>query len=408
MGAGLRVALAAEGTRGDVHPILELAVALRARGHEAVVCAPPDFAESVEGRGVEFRAIGESIHAFLDAQSRAVAEGGLRLLRSVLSYMERTVALQFGQLPEATRGADLVIGAGVQAAAGSVAEFHGVPYRYLVYCPVILPSREHSPMLFPTRELPAWLVAALWRFTRFGFNAAMRGSINRHRAALGIGPITDVFDYLLSPHPVVAADGELATIPADFDRPVEQIPCLHPIEREPLPEKLEQFLRAGPPPVYIGFGSMTDPDADATTRMILDAVTRVGCRALISVGWAGLGRAALPSDAMVVGTVSHPELFSRVAAVVHHGGAGTTTTAARAGTPQVLVPHLADQFYWAKRVQALGVGTPPVLRSRLNANDLADAIRGALDNEWLSERASALGARLREAAGQDPTKVFLD
>ena len=75
---------------------------------------------------------------------------------------------------------------------------------------------------------------------------------------------------------------------------VQQVACLHPTTGPPLPEKLTAFLDAGPPPVYFGFGSMTDPDPAATTRMLLSVVESIGCRALLSCGWAGLGDGALP------------------------------------------------------------------------------------------------------------------
>jgi vancomycin aglycone glucosyltransferase len=162
-----------------------------------------------------------------------------------------------------------------------------------------------------------------------------------------------------------------------------------------LPEKLDAFLRAGEPPVYIGFGSMTDPDPAAGTRLVLEAVARAGVRAVLSSGWAGLGDAPLPESVTVTGPVSHASLFRRVAAVVHHGGAGTTTTAARAGAPQILVPHVLDQFHWAERVTRLGLGPAALPRRRLRAERLADAIASLRDNEHVTQRAAELGERLR-------------
>jgi UDP:flavonoid glycosyltransferase YjiC (YdhE family) len=152
---------------------------------------------------------------------------------------------------------------------------------------------------------------------------------------------------------------------------------------------------------------MADPDPAATTRSLLDAISKAGCRALISEGWAELGGGALPEGVMRVGGVSHPALFQRIAAVVHHGGAGTTTTAARAGIPQILVPHLLDQHYWAQRVQILGIGPPPIRRRTLTADVLADTITATLDNELVAERAQLLGKCLRKSIGADPTAVFL-
>jgi vancomycin aglycone glucosyltransferase len=183
-----------------------------------------------------------------------------------------------------------------------------------------------------------------------------------------------------------------------------QIPCLHARGGDPLPEKLEQFLAAGPAPVYFGFGSMPDHDPRATTELLLAVAERVGCRALISRGWAELGEAALPEHVMAVGDVSHARLFPRTAAVVHHGGAGTTHSAARAGVPQIVVPHLLDQFYFARRVHELGVATPAIARRKLTVSRLAERVSALLDHELLAERAAELGRRL---AALDPAEAHL-
>jgi len=183
-------------------------------------------------------------------------------------------------------------------------------------------------------------------------------------------------------------------VPDDCAFAVDQIRCRHPLEGEPLPRKLEGFLESGPPPVYLGFGSMTDPDPARTTQRLLDAITRLGCRALISKGWAGIGDGALPEGVMAIGAVSHASLFPRLAAVVHHGGAGTTHAAARAGVPQVIVAHVLDQFYFARRIHDLGVGPPAIPRARLTPERLAETLRATLDNDIVHERARALRAEL--------------
>jgi vancomycin aglycone glucosyltransferase len=143
---------------------------------------------------------------------------------------------------------------------------------------------------------------------------------------------------------------------------------------------------------------------------VLDAVGAVGCRAVISQGWAGLGDGPLPGNVFVTGPVSHPRLFPRVAAAVHHGGAGTTTAVARAGVPQVVVPHIADQFYWGRRVSLLGLGPPPLPRAKLTAPRLAAALAEILDNELLAERAREFGARLLAALedAPDPARLLVD
>jgi vancomycin aglycone glucosyltransferase len=244
----------------------------------------------------------------------------------------------------------------------------------------------------------------LWSCAR-ALTLLLRRDLNRGRRALGLAPVRDTIGHVLSPRPVLAVDAPLAPLPADWVSRAVQIPCLHPRNGDPLPEKLETFLAAGPAPVYFGFGSMPDPDPCATTERLLAAIDRIGCRALISRGWAELGYTALPGHVRVVGEVSHTRLFARVAAVVHHGGAGTTHSAARAGVPQIVIPHLLDQFYFARRVHELGVGPPAIPRKRLSVSRLAETLRATLDNELLVERAAALG---RQLAAVEPVETHLD
>jgi vancomycin aglycone glucosyltransferase len=152
----------------------------------------------------------------------------------------------------------------------------------------------------------------------------------------------------------------------------------------------------------VGFGSMTDPDPGSTTRRLLDAIAGLGVRAVLSRGWAGLGDGPMPEDVFVTGPVSHAHLFPHVAVVVHHGGAGTTTTAARAGVPQVVVPHVLDQYYWAKRVADLGLGPPPLARRGLEPAGLVRAVGETLAAEVIADRARALGSQLRSEADRWP------
>ncbi|MDH3213676.1 MAG: glycosyltransferase [Myxococcales bacterium] len=403
----MRVALAVEGTRGDVYPMIALAESLAAAGHHVRVCAPPDFRAPVSERGWEFRPVGRSVREFLTAEAESMTRGALALLRATDRYARDSLAAQFAALPAATEGADCILAAGVQFAARTAAELHGVPFRYVAYCPVLLPSGDYPPLVVPSQSLPGWGNRALWRLMIATWNRVLGRQFNRERAALGLAPVADVHRHILSARPVLAADADLAPRPLDWTLDVEQVPCLHPISGPPLPPKLESFLNAGAPPIYLGFGSMTDARPEATTRALLEAVTSLGRRALISRGWAGLGGGALPEGVFALGSVSHARLFPRVAAVVHHGGAGTTTTAARAGVPQVVVPHVLDQFYWARRVSRLGLGPPPLPRVRLRAKQLAAVLGAVLDNDVVVERARELGERLRDAHARapDPARI---
>lgn len=404
----MKIALAVEGSRGDVYPMLELGSAFAAAGHRIAICANPDFRGPAEARGFEFRALGESARAFLTSRARVINGSALGVMREFDRFARVNRARQFQTLPELVRDADRLFGGGVLLAGASAAELHGIPYRYVACCPALFPSSEHTPCFLLTRQYRSRRANRWWwRGLRALLDAMNLPGLNRQRDELGLGPVRDVLAHLLSERPVLAADAELAPCPTDSPAGIEQIPCLHPLEGEALPPKLEAFLEAGPPPVYLGFGSMPDPDAARTTRILLEAVRAAGCRALIGRGWAELGGGPLPEGVLALESVSHPSLFPRLAAAVHHGGAGTTTTAARAGVPQILVPHLLDQFYWAHRVCQLGLGPPPIPRRRLSPERLAAALAETLGNEVLSERATELGSRLRARARRDADRTRL-
>lgn len=406
----MRILLSPEGTRGDVYPLLALGEICREAGHQILLCAPPNFEGVARARGFGFHSSRIDVESALTDHAAGVVNGGMALARAQRVLMRRLLAQSFDTVIAAAAGADMIVASGVSLAATTAAELHAIPHRYVAYCPALLPSKEHAPALLPAAGLPGWAYPLAWRCVPLLLRATQK-RINANRRELGLAPNADPLSQLLGSRPVLlATDAAFAPAPADSRFPIQPIGALQADDEGPLPEKLEAFLESGPPPVYIGFGSMTDPKPAETTRILLDAIERSECRAVISHGWSGIGSGGLPEHVIATDGVSHAKLFDRVALVVHHGGAGTTTRAARAGIPQVVVPHLMDQFYWAARVRSLGLGPPPVNRRRLNAPSLAAAISGTLDNEWVAERARELGARLRDSDPLRPEnrKTLLD
>jgi UDP:flavonoid glycosyltransferase YjiC (YdhE family) len=340
--------------------------------------------------------------AFLEnAAAELTGRPGLGLLRRGYSYLTEVVGEQFSLLREEVPGADCLLTAGVQIAGSSVAEALDVRHHYVVFCPILIPSREHLPPTLAMRTLPRWLNPLAWWLEELVMRPLLAPLLNRERAALRLPRVRHLHRLLMGDAPLLAVDPELAPAPSDAPT-VHGVGQFHVAVEGALPPKLEAFLAAGPRPVYLGFGSMPDASPQATTEMAISAARHCGRRLVLSSGWAGLGDGPLPEDVMVVGDVCHDRLFPRMAAIVHHGGAGTTHAATRAGVPQLVVAHLADQWYWGRRVHALGIGPPPLRRNKTGAEALGESLHAALDAEWLNERADELGARVR--ARLDPAR----
>jgi sterol 3beta-glucosyltransferase len=165
------------------------------------------------------------------------------------------------------------------------------------------------------------------------------------------------------------------------------------------PPALLKFLETGPPPVFIGFGSMSGRDPARTTRLVLEALAKTSQRGLLVTGWGGLETEKLPEDVFKVENAPYDWLFPRMAAVAHHGGAGTTAAGLQAGKPTVICPFVADQPFWGQRVAALGAGPPQIPQRKLTADNLASAIQQATRDTGMQRRAAALGEKIRAEDG---------
>ena len=165
----------------------------------------------------------------------------------------------------------------------------------------------------------------------------------------------------------------------------------------PTPE-LQAFLDHGPPPVYIGFGSIVVDDPDGMTKLIFEAVKKTGQRALVSKGWGGFGADQVPDGIFMLGNVPHDWLFKRVSCVVHHGGAGTTAAGIALGKPTVVVPFFGDQPFWGAMIARAGAGPLPIPNKELTSDKLATGILECLKPETI-ERAQELGAKISSEHG---------
>lgn len=399
----MRVLLTTWGSRGDVEPLAGLAVALRELGAEVRVCAPPDeeFAALLARVGVPLVPLGPTVRSVVAGPKPPTAQDAFRLAPEL-------VAARFDTLTVAAEGCDALLATGLMpAGARDVAEKLGIRYVLACFHILGLPSRRFPPGRRPGTPSSQDETdnRVLWEQDAQRVNALYGEALNEQRAAIGLAPVDNVRDHVLTGRPWLAADPTLCPSQGMTDLDVVQTGAWILPDDRPLPESLEAFLDAGAPPVYVGFGSMAAHAPKGIARVAVEASRAQGRRVLLARGWADLAPIDDADDCFVVGEVNQQELFRRVAAVVHHGGAGTTTTAARAGAPQVVVPRIADQPHWAGRVAELGIGS-----AHYDPTPTFDSLSAALTTALAPEtraRARAVAGTIRTDGATVAAKLLL-
>jgi len=383
-----------------------LAVRLRELGAEVRVCAPPDedFARRLAGVGVPLVPFGPS--------ARALTKAGPPVPEGLPRRAAEIIAGQLEAVTPAAEGCDVVVAAAgilpAVAGARSVAEKLGIPSVCVTFQQLTLPSPRRRPLAYPGRPLPPEVTdnQALWNLDAENINALFREAVNTNRASIGLPPVDNVRDYAFGDQPWLATDPILDPWQETPGLDVVQTGAWILPDERPLPADLSAFLEAGEPPVYVGFGSMPMQAPADVAQVAIEAVRAQGRRVLVGRGWADLALIDDQDDCFAVGEVNQQALFGRVAAVVHHGGAGTTTTATRAGVPQVVVPQLADQPYWGRRVADLGIGAVLVRPTPAFAV-LASMLEAALAPETRA-RARAVAGTIRTDGATVAAKLLLD
>ena len=409
----MRITILAIGSRGDIQPLLALAVGLQKTGrHKVRFAAPDNFASLVGKYNLDFFPLGVDALKVLEKEdSVAGMESGQNTLLWVWQIL-RSMRPMFERIAEniwlACQDAEFIVYSTMGFGAYHVAEKLGIPCCMGSPMPGLAPTRAYpSPGgVFPALPLGGGYNQLTHILSGQLFQALTGRFINRWRKELHLPAIPlgkYPYHQLHSrPQPVLGSYSPIVVpTPPDWSEHIHVTGYwfLDPAPDWQPPAQLLDFLESGSPPVYIGFGSMANRTPQQTTQLVQDALKLSGQRGVLATGWGGLSRANLPANLFILDSVPHAWLFPHMAAVVHHGGSGTTGAGLRAGVPSVLVPHMGDQPFWARRVTELGVGPQPIPRRKLTSERLAAAITSAFTNKDMQARAVTLGERIRTENG---------
>lgn len=384
------------GTEGDSRPIAALGRALMDSGDDVLMLAEGSTLGSARDLGVPCGALaGDIREAIQPPGGSGPATNGLDATAKTLARLaHQNASAWMQQILDTVSGCDGMIIAGLAAYVGfSAAEKSGVRPIGAGMIPLTPTSEFGSPFL-ASRPLPhaanrlsyGLVSRALWR--------AFRESTNAARAAAGLPPGRRISDdnpmiYGISP----------TLLPQPGDWPAQAWMCgqwSRPMQDWSPPAALQDFLAAGDPPIYVGFGSMGGLDQGRLLPAVVRAID--GRRAIFHPGWGDADSLDLPANFQVLAETPHDWLFPQLSMIIHHGGSGTAHSAARAGVPSIVLPFAADQFFWARRLQQLDIA-PTVGRSRRVTADRLSAAITTAGSQAMRERAAAVGVRMRAEDG---------
>jgi UDP:flavonoid glycosyltransferase YjiC (YdhE family) len=394
----MKILLAGRGSQGDIYPCLALARELERRGHAVTLSLPRLFEQEARNAGVNY-----TLQALDDIAGMV---GGVPDTKNLLDWTRRVIKSQFEEFIPLLKRRDVLVAANTEFAAPSVAEYCGKPLIRTAFGPFI-PGRRIPPPVFPLVEPnPVIRPALLWGALNLGLNLMVKETLNRERRALGMADIKDQAE-----HAPANADNFLL-----YSRYLGETDpdwkyrwgiggyCFNdafPYDGELLRRFLDFVEKDRRPTVFFTLGSCNTEKRDLFAARLFEVCREQNYKLVVGCGWWKVG-AHLPAGEhlfLLDKAIPHALVFPRVDAVIHHGGSGTSHSAARAGKPQMVLPLIIDQFYWANRVRKLGLGPRGADIRRISKEGLRQKVLDLLTNRSYREQAARLGALVRGEDG---------
>jgi rhamnosyltransferase subunit B len=400
----LRILLPAIGSSGDVHPVIGLGRALKARGHGVTVVTNEIFSGSVRASGLGFIPLG----------STAEAEDVMRdprlwdAWKGFACIAEKAILPNIRRLYEiiaAHRGPSTVVAATTLCLGARVAqEKLGVPTASLHLQPTVFRSLVDNGRLGPLDfgpGMPRLVKRALfWYMDARIVGTLVEPGLNAFRSSVGLRPVRGVFrGYLHSPQLV------LGLFPEWFAPPQPDWPAnthltgfiLHDDDgRDRLPPGAEEFIGAGAAPLLATPGSAAS-DRHAFFRATVEACRISGARAMLVTNHPGQVPGDLPASVRAFPYLPFSKVLPQCSAIIYHGGVGTLAQAVRAGVPHLVVPNAHDQPDNGQRVERLGLGFS-VRPSRYSGRRAAARIAELMRSPDIRDRCREMAPRVDGAA----------
>ncbi len=403
-----RFTLLTIGSRGDVQPYIALGLGLKAEGHVVRIVTHKEFEDWIVKHGLEFKEIAGNP---TELMSLMVSHGSMNvgLIKEASSKFRGWITELLSSSWEACQDTDILIESPSAMAGIHIAEALNIPYFRAFTMPWTRTRAYPHAFIVPEQKKGGsynYLTHVLFENV---FWKGISGQVNKWRKETLNLPKTNLdmlqqnkvpFLYNISP--------TVFPPPVDFNDWIKVTGYwfLNEAITYSPPQELLDFINQArideKKLVYIGFGSIVVSNPKELTQAVVDAVLDADVRCILNKGWSErLGGSSqieieLPYEVFNAGSLPHDWLFPQIDAAVHHGGSGTTGATLRAGLPTIIKPFFADQFFYANRVEDIGVG---ISLKKLNVKSLSKALKEATTNNRMITKARDIGAKIRKENG---------
>ncbi len=412
-----KIVLTTIGTRGDLHPFIAIALALKARGFHPVMAVGQDHLAECRAAGLDAEPVLPAFDEIRQRMGLNEAEAVRQIMDDQREMLDQvllpSLASSTCALGKVAEGACAIVASIFALAAPIVCEKAGIPLISIVLQPMAMLSAidpPKTPDFWMMKQPSVGRIGRLWNRSVYAtlrqiVDVLYRREVNRVRVANGVKP-QSARRLLETPSQALLALGtyseQLGALPADATAKTRIVgfPLFdgNAVAGEGLDPELEAFLAVGEPPVVFTLGTFAVHGAGSFYDEASEVARRIGCRAVMLTGRETPGR----GDAQVhwCAYARHSVLFPQSAAIVHHGGVGTTGQAMRAGKPQLVVPHMGDQFDHANRIEQRGLGYG-LCASRFTADRATPLLQRLLGDDRFPSRARLVAASIAAETGAD-------
>jgi len=404
----MKIGIQTWGSNGDIRPMIALADGLQKAGHTVTLAVTSldnrSYAEECAAFNINYQQIPERIDFDLEAFAQKTfqmnTQQWLEALLDIAFFPYETIIYQAStQLAENN---DLVVGHHFLYPLKIAAIKQNKPFYSITFCHTVIPSTSQPPFRFP--NLGKHINPLQWHILNYGFDFFLKNKLTKLWNKEGLPKIKHVLSQLLCSDQLNLVAVDPAFCPTQNEWPAQHHACgFLNLNTENddwhIDQDLQQFLDAGPAPVYMTLGSLQQAVPEWSMDLFIKATQLSGCRAIIQTSSESYPANSQQENIFFIGRHPHQALFKHCAVIVHHGGAGTTHSASICGQPSIVIPFMDEQLFWASTLQQLGLAPKPLPAKNANAKQLASRLNTVLKDESYQTKARKIGPIISASQG---------